>query len=274
MRPLSLTMNKRKTESLRYHGEPGKRDVEGAVLLKEGEGLDDLQIKGYEIIQSPGRFCFGMDAVLLSSYAKVKKNEKALDLGTGTGILPILLEAKNEGVRYTGLEIQEASADMARRSVEYNGLEEKIDIITGDIREASSIFGPASYQVVTVNPPYMIGEHGLKNGNEALYIARHEALCTLKDVIRESAKLLPQRGRFYMVHRPFRLPEILAQMAAYRIEPKRMRLVHPYVDKEPNMVLIEGLKGGNPRMQVEPPLIVYQKDGSYTYELLRIYGVR
>ena len=175
-------------------------------LVREGERLDDLQIKGYEIIQSPGRFCFGMDAVLLSSYANVKKNERALDLGTGTGILPILLEAKNEGLHYTGLEIQEESADMARRSVRYNGLEEKIDIITGDIREASGIFGPASFQVVTVNPPYMIGEHGLKNENEALYIARHEALCTLEDVLKESARLLPPRGRFYMVHRPFRLP--------------------------------------------------------------------
>ena len=241
-------------------------------LVREGERLDDLQIKGYEIIQSPGRCCFGMDAVLLSSYANVKKNERALDLGTGTGILPILLEAKNEGLHYTGLEIQEESADMARRSVRYNGLEEKIDIITGDIREASGIFGPASFQVVTVNPPYMIGEHGLKNENEALYIARHEALCTLEDVLKESARLLPPRGRFYMVHRPFRLPEILSKMTAYRIEPKRMRMVYPRVDREPNMVLIEGLRGGNPRMQAEPPLIVYEKDGSYTDELRRIYG--
>ena len=241
-------------------------------LVREGERLDDLQIKGYEIIQSPGRFCFGMDAVLHSSYANVKTTERALDLGTGTGILPILLEAKNEGLHYTGLEIQEESADMARRSVRYNGLEEKIDIITGDIREASGIFGPASFQVVTVNPPYMIGEHGLKNENEALYIARHEALCTLEDVLKESARLLPPRGRFYMVHRPFRLPEILSKMTAYRIEPKRMRMVYPRVDREPNMVLIEGLRGGNPRMQAEPPLIVYEKDGSYTDELRRIYG--
>ena len=159
-----------------------------------------------------------------------------------------------------------------RRFCEGGGLEEKIDIITGDIREASGIFGPASFQVVTVNPPYMIGEHGLKNENEALYIARHEALCTLEDVLKESARLLPPRGRFYMVHRPFRLPEILSKMTAYRIEPKRMRMVYPRVDREPNMVLIEGLRGGNPRMQAEPPLIVYEKDGSYTDELRRIYG--
>lgn len=239
--------------------------------LKPEERLDDLQIKGYEIIQSPGRFCFGMDAVLLSSYAKVRKRELALDLGTGTGILPILLEAKNEGEHYTGLEIQEESADMARRSVSHNGLEDKIDIVTGDIKEASGIFGAASFHVITTNPPYMIGEHGLKNENEALYIARHEALCTLDDILRESARLLKPKGRFYMVHRPFRLPEILAKMSAYGIEPKRMRLVYPHIDKEPNMVLLEGLQGGRPRMQVEPPLIVYRKDGEYTEELLEIY---
>lgn len=240
--------------------------------IREGERLDDLQIKGYKIIQNPESFCFGMDAVLLSSFAKVKPCEKALDLGTGTGILPILLCAKNEGSHYTGLEIQKESVSLARRSVKYNGLEDRIDIVEGDIKEASKIFGAASFQAITVNPPYMIGEHGLKNENEALYIARHEVLCTLEDILRESARLLTPKGRFYMVHRPFRLPEILAKMSAYRIEPKRMRLVHPFVDKEPNMVLIEGLRGGNPRMKVEPPLLVYQKGGSYTEEVLRIYS--
>ena len=211
---------------------------------KPDERLDDLQVKGYEIIQKPGRFCFGMDAVLLSSYAKVKRGERALDLGTGTGILPILLEAKNPGLHYTGLEVQEESADMARRSVAHNGLENKIDIVTGDIKEASHIFGNDSYEVIVSNPPYMIGEHGLKNDNEALYIARHEALCTLDDLLRESAK------------------------------PKRMRLVHPYAEKEPNMVLIEGLKGGKPRLAVDPPLIVYTKDGEYTEEVLKLYGMK
>lgn len=240
------------------------------MLLRPGERLDDLQIKGYEIIQSPGRFCFGMDAVLLSSFVKVKKEERVLDLGTGTGILPILLEAKNGGEFYTGLELQEESADMARRSVRYNGLENKIEIITGDIKEAASIFGAASFEVITVNPPYMIGEHGMKNENEALYIARHEVMCTLEDILRESAKILNWKGRFYMVHRPFRLPEIFTKMSAYGIEPKRMRLVHPYMDKEPNMVLIEGLRGGKPRLTVEAPLVVYHKDGTYTRELLNI----
>ena len=158
--------------------------------LKAGERLDDLQIKGYEIIQSPGRFCFGMDAVLLSHFASIKKREKALDIGTGTGILPILLAARNEGGSYTGLEIQEESADMARRSVCHNHLEGQIEIVTGDVKEAAKLFDNASFDVITTNPPYMIDEHGLKNEKEALYIARHEALCTLDDILRESARML------------------------------------------------------------------------------------
>lgn len=241
--------------------------------LKPEERLDDLQIKGYQIIQNPGKFCFGIDAVLLSSFAKVKRGENVLDLGTGTGILPILLEAKSEGKHFKGLEIQEESADMARRSVEYNHLQEKIEIVTGDIKEAATIFGTVSFDVITTNPPYMIGQHGLPNPESAKAIARHEVLCCLTDILRESAKILRPKGRFYMVHRPFRLAEILAEMQKYGLEPKRMRLVYPYVDKEPNMVLVEGMKGANPRMTVEPPLIVYEKDGSYTEELLKMYGM-
>lgn len=241
-------------------------------FLRSGERLDDLQINGYYIIQDPNRFCFGMDAVLLSSFAKVKKHEKALDLGTGTGIIPILLEAKNEGSCYYALEIQKESADMAARSVRYNHLEDKIEIKTGDIKEAAKLYGAASFEVITTNPPYMIGAHGLKNDNEAKYIARHEVLCTLDDIMRESARLLKDKGRFYMVHRPFRLPEIMRTMSQYKIEPKRMRLVYPHIDKEPNMVLIEGLKNGKPRMQIEPPLVVYGKNGEYTEEVLRMYG--
>ncbi len=243
------------------------------VKLQPGEQLDDLQ-NGYHIIQSRQGFRYGIDAVLLSAFARVKPGEKVLDMGTGTGILPILLAAKTPGRCFTGLEIQEKSAKMARRSVAFNGLEEKIDIVTGDIKEAASIFGAASFEVITTNPPYMIGSHGLKNENEALYIARHEALCTIDNILRESAKVLKSKGRFYMVHRPFRLPELLAKMSAAKLEPKRMRLVYPYVDKEPNMVLIEGLKGGNPRMEVEPPLIVYEKDGTYTQELRAMYGMK
>lgn len=243
-----------------------------SVTLLEGERLDELHRNGYYIIQSPARFCFGMDAVLLSGFANVKPGETAIDLGTGTGIIPILLEAKTKGEHFTGLEIQPESADMARRSVAYNHLEHKINIEIGNIKDASSQFGASSFHVVTTNPPYMTGQHGLTNPNEAKAIARHEILCTLEDVIRESARLLKPQGRFYMVHRPFRLAEIMCLMHQYGLEPKRMRLVYPFVDKEPNMVLIEGLRGGKPRITVEKPLIVYQEPGVYTKEIYDIYG--
>ncbi len=240
--------------------------------LRPGERLDELQRNGYVIIQDPKRFCFGMDAVLLSGFAQVKSGERALDLGTGTGIIPILLEAKTSGTHFTGLEIQQESADMAKRSVRLNKLESKIEIVSGDIKDASRIFGASSFHVVTVNPPYMIGNHGLQNNLDAKTIARHEIFCTLEDIMRESTKLLLPKGRFYMVHRPFRLSEIMCVMTKYGIEPKRMRLVYPYIDREPNMVLIEGLRGGKPRMTVEKPLIVYQAQGVYTDEIIEWYG--
>ena len=238
-----------------------------SVELLENERLDELHRNGYYIIQNPKKFCFGMDAVLLSGFARVKKQETALDLGTGTGIIPILLEAKTQGLHFTGLEIQPESADMARRSVAYNHLEDKINIEIGDIKDASRIFGASSFHVVTTNPPYMTGQHGLTNPNEAKAIARHEILCCLEDVIRESARILKPQGRFYMVHRPFRLTEIMVLMHQYGLEPKRMQLVYPFKDKEPNMVLLEGLRGGNPRITIEKPLIVYRKPGVYTDEI-------
>lgn len=240
--------------------------------LKLGERLDELHRNGYFIIQNPEKFCFGMDAVLLSGFAKVKKGESALDLGTGTGIIPILLEAKNEGRHYAGLEILEESADMAARSVALNHLEEKIDIINGDIKDASKIFGASSFDVITTNPPYMIGQHGLVCANQAKAVARHEILCSLDDVLSESAKMLKPNGRFYMVHRPFRMAEIMHKMISYGIEPKRTQLVHPFVDKEPNILLVEGLKGGNSRLKVEKPLIIYKEKGVYTDEIYEIYG--
>ena len=242
------------------------------VTIHSHERLDELHRNGYYIIQDPGRFCFGMDAVLLSGFARVKPGEKALDLGTGTGIIPILLEAKTKGEHFTGLEIQPESADMAARSVAYNHLEEKVDIVTGDIKGASQIFGASSFDVVTTNPPYMIGQHGLVNEGDAKAIARHEILCDLDDILRESARILPPGGRVYMVHRPFRLAEIFSKMVAYRIEPKRMQMVYPFVDKEPNMVLIEGLRDGKSRLTVEKPLIVFEKPGVYTKDITEIYG--
>lgn len=246
--------------------------MEQDALVLPHERVDDLQRNHYRIIQDPGRFCFGMDAVLLSGFANVKPGEHVLDLGTGTGIIPILLEAKTKGEHFTGLEIQPESADMAERSVKLNGLTERINIVTGDIKEASSIFGASSFEVVTTNPPYMIGQHGISNPEDAKAIARHEILCDLDDILRESARLLKPQGRFYMVHRPFRLAEIFSKMIEYHIEPKCMKLVYPFVDKEPNMVLIEGLRGGRSRLTVEKPLIVYKEPGVYTDEIYDIYG--
>ena len=200
-----------------------------------------------------------MDAVLLSAFVKVKPKQRVLDLGTGTGVIPILLEAKTPGEHFTGLEIQPDSADMARRSVALNGLTDKIDIVTGDIKDASKIFGASSFDIITTNPPYMIGQHGLTNPEEAKAIARHE--------------ILKPGGHFFMVHRPFRLTEIICCMHEHRIEPKRMRLVYPYADREPNMVLIEGCRGGRSRMTVEKPLIVYKESNVYTDEIYEIYDL-
>jgi tRNA1Val (adenine37-N6)-methyltransferase len=242
------------------------------IDLKDNERIDDLQSNGYQIIQKQNGFCFGMDAVLLSGFAQVKPGERAVDLGTGTGIIPILLEAKYDGIHYTGLEIQEEVADMARRSVVLNHLENKVSIVTGDIKEASRLFGAASFDVVTSNPPYMNDAHGLKNPDLPKAIARHEVLCSLDDVTREAARLLKPGGRFYMVHRPHRLIEIVTALKGYGLEPKRMKMVHPFVDREANMVLIEAVRGGKSMIKVEAPIIVYKEQGVYTDEIYTIYG--
>lgn len=239
-------------------------------LVRPEERVDDLQ-NGFYVIQNPEKFCFGMDAVLLSGFANIRQNETVLDMGTGTGIIPILLKSRGKGEHLTGLEIQQECADMAERSVKYNSLESDIEIVCGDIKEAADIFGAASFHVVTSNPPYMIGQHGLQNPYMAKAIARHEVLCTLEDVVSQAAAVLKDRGRFYMVHRPFRLAEIFQVLMKYKLEPKRMQLVHPYIDREPNMVLIEARKGGNSRITVERPLIVYDKPGVYTKDILEIY---
>lgn len=241
------------------------------VMIHPNERLDDLQ-NGYEIIQNPEYFCYGIDAVLLSWYAKAKEGELVLDMGTGPGVIPLLLKAKTEGKHFTGLEIQEPVAEMARRSMKHNQVEDDIDIVTGDIKEASAIFGRASFHVVTCNPPYMTNQHGLKNPDQPKAIARHEVLCTLEDVISQASALLKVNGRFYMIHRPFRLAEIMGILMKYGLEPKRMQLVYPYVDREPNMVLLEAVKGGKPRIQVEKPLIVYEKPGVYTSMIHEIYA--
>ncbi|MGN1205527.1 MAG: tRNA1(Val) (adenine(37)-N6)-methyltransferase [Eubacterium sp.] len=243
-------------------------------LMLPGERLDDLQRDGLMIIQNPNWFCFGMDAVLLSSFANVAEGKSVLDLGCGNGIIPILMSSKTKAGHIEGLEIQPDIAEMAKRSVKYNKLNNRVHITTGDIKEAATIFGAASFDVITTNPPYMSESHGLTNPAGHKAIARHELKCTLEDVLMASAKLLKPRGHFFMVHRPSRLGEIISKMVSYRIEPKRMQLVYPYVDKEPNMVLIEGTRGGNPGMTVEKPLIVYKELNVYTQQLLEYYDIR
>ncbi|NLL75687.1 MAG: tRNA1(Val) (adenine(37)-N6)-methyltransferase [Clostridiales bacterium] len=242
------------------------------INLKEKERLDELQRNGYKIIQNPEKFCFGMDAVLLSGFVRAKSGDKVLDLGTGTGIIPILMEAKTNAAHFTGLEIQEESADMAMRSVALNNLQDKISIVQGDLREAGTLFDAASFDVITCNPPYMTSQHGLQNPDAPKAIARHEILCTLEDVVAQAANLLKPGGNFFMVHRPFRLTEIMVLLHKYKLEPKRMQLVYPYVDKEPNMVLIEANRGGKSRITVEKPLIVYKEPGVYMPEIYDIYG--
>lgn len=236
------------------------------------ERIDDLQCKGYQLIQKPRGFCFGVDAVLLSGFTRVKKGQRVLDLCTGSGVVPILLAAKTVGESFTGLELQEEYADMAGRSVLLNHLDDKVNIICGDVKDVKKLFSPASFPVVTVNPPYMTEHHGLTNLYEPKTIARHEVTVSLNDVIAAASYVLPESGNFFMIHKPFRLAEIFKVMKEYNIEPKRMRLVHPYVDKEPTMVLVEGAKGGRERITVEPPLIVYESPNVYTEEIYRIYG--
>lgn len=239
----------------------------------ERERIDDLGIKGYRIIQKEQGFCFGMDAVLLSDFASVRDGGRVLDLGTGTGILPILMEAKTKASYLAGLEIQSEMAKMARRSVQLNHLESKIEIVEGDIKEASAIFSHDSFDVITSNPPYMIGQHGLVNPSDTKAVARHEILCTFSDISDAAKKLLKNRGKLFLVHRSFRLAEILNQLSKDGLEPKRIRFVHPYQEKESNIFLLEAVKGGKSRMVIEPPLIVYKAPNQYTDEIYKIYGM-
>lgn len=241
------------------------------LINKEDERIDDLQCKGYKIIQKPKGFCFGMDAVLLSDFAKVKRGQKVMDFCTGSGVVPILMAARSEDTIFYGIEIQEEYADMASRSMILNHLEDRIKIQCMDIKDIKKEYPPMSFSVVTVNPPYMTNQHGLQNLYEDKTIARHEILLKLEDVIAAASYILPQKGNFYMIHKPFRIAEIIRIMKEYHLEPKRMRFVHPYIDKEPTMVLIEGTKGGRERITIEPPLIVYKDKNIYTDEIYEIY---
>lgn len=264
------------------------------------ERIDELQRGGYRIIQDPEKFCFGTDAVILADYARAKPGEQVMDLCTGNGIVPVLMLARYPKAIYTALEIQPEMAAMARRSMKMNGIEDRIAVYQGDLRsikpagqgiktmivgEAAAArttggepgsapeFKPHSFHVVTVNPPYMkTANPQLLNDTPAVQIARHEVCCSLRDVMEAAAHLLMSRGRFYMVHRPQRLAEIFEEMQRVRIEPKGMQLVHPYIDKEPTQVLVEGVYQGGREMRIKPPLITYEAPGVYTRQMLEVYG--
>jgi tRNA1Val (adenine37-N6)-methyltransferase len=235
-------------------------------ILLPDETLEDLQIKGLFIIQKKDSFRFGMDAVLLSGFVKARAHQKVLDLGTGAGILPVLISAKTDAKSITGLEIQPDIADMAQRSIDGNNLNHKISIVKGDIKEAVSIFGAAAYDIVVTNPPYTKAGSGRINNNDSKAIAKHEIYCKLTDVLKASFAVLKPKGEFFMVHRPERLTDILAGMRNVRIEPKILRMVCPYQGKAPSLILIKGIKNGNPGLKVLSDLIIYNESGEYTKE--------
>ena len=241
------------------------------------EIVDTLK-NGYKIIQNSEMFKFGIDAVLLSyfSFNQIRNNEKIIDLGTGNGIIPLLL-AKSRAKTITGLEIQKENVEIAKKSIALNQLENKINVIQGDIKLVSKDFSKHSFDSVLTNPPYMINNHGKQNPNDAKLIARHEVLCNLEDIISAADFLLKPNGKFFMIHKAFRLPEIFNSMINHKIEPKRMQMILPFVNKEANLVLIEGRKNGNPRLQIEKNLIVYEKSGTdkpgtYTKMIEDIYS--
>lgn len=240
-------------------------------LLKPGERIDDLQYKGFMLIQNPDEFCFGVDAVLLANFPKVKKDAKVLDLGTGTGIIPVLIAAKTEAKQIEGIEIQTYLADMAQRSVKLNKIEDKVKIINEDLKKSINFLERGSYDLITCNPPYKDKGTGVINPEDGKAIARHEIKCTLEDIVSVSSKLLNFGGKFCIIHRPHRLVDIICLMRKYLIEPKRLRFIHPKQDKPPTMILIEGTRGGKSELRVIEPLFVLDKSGDYSKEIYKIY---
>lgn len=240
--------------------------------VNSDENVDDLQLKGLYLIQKQDGFKFGIDAVLLSDFAQVKKKHRVMDLCTGTGIVPFLVYGKYEPQKVYGLEIQSDMAEMAERSVKLNSLEGKVEFINGDLKDIDSLKKIDRFDVVTVNPPYKLNNSGILNPLDKLAIARHEILCNLEDVIAASRVLLKDNGRMFIVHRPERLADIFTLMRKYKIEPKRVKMVHPKMGKAPNIVLVEGQRDGGAYLKWEAPLYVYDENGNYTKEIDEIYG--
>lgn len=243
------------------------------IKLKENERIDDLEFKNLKIIQNKDGFCFGIDSVLLTDFAKdIRQNSKVIDLGTGTGIIPILLYAKTKNANFVGVEIQEEVAQMASRSVKLNSLENKIEILNMNILELNKKYKRGSFDVVTTNPPYKKINTGIINENDKKLISRHEITASLDDFVKISSFLLRDFGEFYMVHRPDRLVDIFNVMRKNKIEPKKIKFVYPNKNKKTNLVLIKGVKNGKQFLEFENNLYVYNEDGKYTDEILKIYN--
>ncbi|GKU26901.1 tRNA1(Val) (adenine(37)-N6)-methyltransferase [Clostridium folliculivorans] len=243
-------------------------------IVNEDESIDDLQLGGIHLIQKKDGFRFGVDAVLLANFANVKNNSRVIDMCTGTGIVPFVLAGKTKALSITGLEVQEEMVEMANRSIKINRLGDRMDFICGDLTDLQLLKSIKKADVVTVNPPYKLASSGIINPSDKTAIARHEILCTLEDVIIAARVLLKDNGRFYMVHRPERLADIFGLMRKHRIEPKRVRMVHPNTTREPNIVLVEGQRDGGKFMRWEAPLYVYNDNGQYSDEIEKIYGRR
>lgn len=240
--------------------------------LKNDETLDDLQLKGICVIQKKDAFRFGVDAVLLANFAKVKKGARVIDLCSGTGIIPFILAGKTDAANITGIEIQEPMVDMAKRSVEFNKFQHRLEFINKDLKDIEFLKKLPKVDVVTVNPPYKLKNSGIINMDDENAIARHEICCTLEDVIKAAKGVLKDNGRIYMIHRPDRLVDIICTMRQYKIEPKLIRMIQPNFRKAPNMVLIEGQNNGGTFLKWEAPLYIYNVEGGYTEEIDRIYG--
>lgn len=240
------------------------------IQLKPGERVDDLVINNLKLIQHPEEFCFSLDAVLLAHFASVKQNGPAIDLGTGTGVIGLLLLAR--GARaVTGIEINTEMADRAGRSARLNGLADRMHIINGDLRQVQELLPSGGFGLVVSNPPYRPVGGGFLNPNDKVAMARHELTASLTDVVAAARHLVKYRGRFAMVHLPERLAEIMLAMCQAGIEPKRLQFVYPRVDKKPNMVLVEGVRGAKPGVEVLPPLLVYTADGNYSEDIMKLY---
>lgn len=241
-------------------------------LIKDDETLDDLQLKGLHLIQKKEGFRFGVDAILLANFAKVNKKHSVLDLCTGTGIIPFIIYGKREPKEVLGLEIQEEFVEMANRSAAINNICDRVSFLAGDLKDETISKSMQKFDVVTVNPPYKLNNAGIINKKDKLAIARHEIMCNLEDVIKASRRFLKDNGRLYMVHRPERLADIFCIMRKYKIEPKRVRMVHPNTKKAANIVLVEGQRDGGAFLKWEPPLYVYKDEGGYSEEIDMIYG--